>query len=288
MGIEIRKTGIRARKGSSPTIEDTYAVRGSNDADAIANALDDGTGATFPSGWAGVPLTQNGLVYDNLDINSTKDTFNWKAVASYNVDGSNPTPAKAPPAPIVNQEDITLDLTSLTTKTVQSKDTVQAVRAGGGTAPPFHGGIGWDGKQFQGVDVFYEAFSFSITKHWPASFILNSTSWIVLLRTAAFTVNDAVFRGFAPKSVLFAGASGSQTTDELFSITYQFLVSSKLTNVSVGDITGITKDAWDYLWVLYEATPDDDAKKLTQKPLAAYVERLYEESNFPNYLGITQ
>ena len=53
----------------------------------------------------------------------------------------------------------------------------------------------------------------------------------------------------------------------------------------MGEITGIAKKGWEYLWVRYADAKDDTAKAIVKKPIAAYVEKVYEEGNFAG-LGI--
>ena len=53
----------------------------------------------------------------------------------------------------------------------------------------------------------------------------------------------------------------------------------------IGDLTGIAKKGWEYLWVRYEDAVDASAHKWIKKPAFAYVERVYPEGDF-GLLGI--
>lgn len=53
----------------------------------------------------------------------------------------------------------------------------------------------------------------------------------------------------------------------------------------MGNITGISKKGWEYLWVRYVDAEDAAAKAFVKKPQAVYVERVYEEGDFSG-LGI--
>ena len=55
--------------------------------------------------------------------------------------------------------------------------------------------------------------------------------------------------------------------------------------LTIGDITGIVKSGWAYLWLRYQEVEDTTAKMLIQKPIAAYVEQVYREGDF-SLLGI--
>jgi hypothetical protein len=51
-----------------------------------------------------------------------------------------------------------------------------------------------------------------------------------------------------------------------------------VSGLAVGPITGITKRGWDYLWVRYADAEDQNV--LVKQPIAAYVERVYQDGNF--------
>ena len=46
-----------------------------------------------------------------------------------------------------------------------------------------------------------------------------------------------------------------------------------------------SKKGWEYLWVRYADEEDAAAKMLVKRPIAAYVEKVYEEGDF-SQLGI--
>ena len=43
---------------------------------------------------------------------------------------------------------------------------------------------------------------------------------------------------------------------------------------------GIAKKGWEYMWVRYADSEDTVAKAIVKKPIAAYIERVYDEGNF--------
>jgi len=85
--------------------------------------------------------------------------------------------------------------------------------------------------------------------------------------------------------VLFLGASGSKRSSEDWEITYRFASQPNRTGIVVGDITGISKKGWEYMWVRYRDTEDGSAKALVKRPVAAYVEQVYRDGDF-SQLGI--
>src|SRR5690606_18604713 len=103
------------------------------------------------------------------------------------------------------------------------------------------------------------------------------------------SVNNTPFKSFAAGEVLFLGASGStrenEDGDTVWEITFSFAASPNVTGLTVGDITGIEKRGWDYLWVRYADAVDGEAHVLVKKPVAVYVEQVYPFGNF-GALGI--
>jgi hypothetical protein len=53
----------------------------------------------------------------------------------------------------------------------------------------------------------------------------------------------------------------------------------------VGDISGISKKGWEYLWVQYAADVDNETKQVIKKPVAVYIEKVYPSGSF-GALGI--
>ncbi|MBC7077795.1 MAG: hypothetical protein H5T92_05745 [Synergistales bacterium] len=80
--------------------------------------------------------------------------------------------------------------------------------------------------------------------------------------------------------MLFLGASGSKRGEEDWEITFRFAASPNATGLTVGEITGIAKKGWEYLWVRYADDVDDDAKVLVKRPIAVYVEQVYQYGDF--------
>ena len=55
----------------------------------------------------------------------------------------------------------------------------------------------------------------------------------------------------------------------------------RLWSVTIGTISGVSKAGWQYLWVHYQETRDDQtAKKFVHRPDAVYVERVYDAASF--------
>lgn len=146
------------------------------------------------------------------------------------------------------------------------------------TAPNYKGAIGVTEDSVEGVDIGLRSWRWSET-HCKSNADVDET-YKRALYELTHTVNVAAFKGHAAGECLFLGASGSRRGDGDWEIAYNFAGSPNKTGITVGDITGISKQGWDYLWVLYETTEDTDAKQLVKRPKAVYVEMVYDYGDF--------
>ena len=172
----------------------------------------------------------------------------------------------------------TFDTGGGTQHITQSIETVNRYPA---DAPDYKGAIGYDGENVAGVDIAQPTLNLTETHYFPEGVV--TTGFIANLALRTGMVNGDGFRGFAPGEVLFLGASGSKRDDDenpLWEITYRFAVSRNRSNFRVGDITVGAKWGWEYLWVRYGDEVDDAKKQIVKKPVAAYVEKVYDLTNF--------
>ena len=88
---------------------------------------------------------------------------------------------------------------------------------------------------------------------------------------------------FAPGEALFLGGEGGEDEQNWVDVTYHFAARPNEINLTVGNISGVAKRGWDYLWVKHGEEVVGD--RVLQVPEAAYVEQVYPEANF-NALGI--
>jgi len=61
--------------------------------------------------------------------------------------------------------------------------------------------------------------------------------------------------------------------------------SPNRTNINVGGITVSSKKGWEYMWVRYADAEDAAANAIVKKPVAVYLEKVYEDGGFAG-LGI--
>jgi len=177
----------------------------------------------------------------------------------------------------------TFDTGGGTQHITQSLKTVARYSPPDSVAPDFKSAIGATGESVEGVDVTVPVYNFSETHYIATAQVTGAYKAALFYLTGK--VNSAAFRGFAAGEVLFLGASGSKRGEEDWEITFRFAASQNVNGLAVGDILGINKKGWEYLWVRYADDEDQAAKVLVKKPIGVYIEKVYEEGNFAG-LGI--
>jgi hypothetical protein len=145
--------------------------------------------------------------------------------------------------------------------------------------------IGVSRDAVEGVDVPDPALRFQAVKVFdpddlPSLSTLKSLTGSV--NDGSFTVTDTVTGlsiTLAAGECRFEGCDfGGSRVDGGVEISYEFSGSDNMTDLEVGDITGIAKGGWQYLWCKFrrEVVADD----MTQKPIKAYVERVSPDGDF--------
>lgn len=245
----------------NPSIELRYMIEGTESDTAARAALE-----------SVIPALYGGLVFQEYHI-AHQGGGVWEANVRYEKYKKN-----------TGDSSYQFDTGGGTQHITQSLATVGRYAPPGKTAPDYKGAIGVaDGTNVEGVDVTMPVYNFAETHYIPAANVTGSYKANIFWLTGR--VNQAPFRGFAAGEVLFLGASGSQRGVEDWEITFRFAASPNATNLSVGNITGINKKGWEYLWVRYAEVEDSYAKMLVKEPIAAYVEQVYPYGDF-SLLGI--
>lgn len=177
------------------------------------------------------------------------------------------------------------DTTGATKHITQALYHVNTYKPSGVTAIDHKGAIGVTDDAVEGVDVPDRALKW--TETWQLPLAGYGFIFAAVLGELTGRVNASYFRGFPAYTVRFDGANGGQSPQEstLCEITFNFAVSPSESGLTIGDITGVAKTGWDYLWVRYEATDDATAKKTTPKPIQVEVDRVLTYFNF-SLLGI--
>lgn len=135
----------------------------------------------------------------------------------------------------------------------------------------------------EGIDIIYPVSRFSET-HFMTNAKVTST-YKKNIAELVGKINSSSFKGYSKGQVLFMGCTGSRTGKEKWQITFNFAVSTRQTDITIGDITGITKEPWDVIWCQYEEDENEDHTEVIKKVKAVHVEQVYEEASF-SALGI--
>ena len=248
-------------EGETPSIDLIYIVRGTDDDLAAKAAL-----------LAASPVLYDGLIRQNLHLQRTAEQI-WEGSIRYGLRKR----------PETGESSFSFDTGGGTQHITQSLQTVNKYAPPAKTAPDFKGAIGVTGDSVEGVDVTVPVYQFSETHYLATDLVTGAYKAALFALTGR--VNVAPFRGFAAGEVLFLGASGAKRGEEDWEITFRFAASPNAVDLVVGEITGIDKKGWEYLWVRYQDAEDAAAKALVKKPMAAYVERVYYDGDFSG-LGI--
>ena len=94
------------------------------------------------------------------------------------------------------------------------------------------------------------------------------------------TVNNRKFRKYNPGEVLFLGASGTKRGSDDWELVFRFAASPNMSGMIVGDMEGISKGGWEYLWVQYADQEDESAKTLIKQPISVHIEQVYPYRDF--------
>ena len=254
--------------GENPSYATNWTVMGTEDRTVAEGVATAATPATVS--------TSNGTLFRQAVSGRETAPETWSVDVRYG-------PLK-PPQP--GDWSFQFDFTGGKEKITQARQHVQSYGRPNETPPDHHGAIGVkeDGT-VEGCEIVVPQATFSETWQFAAASITGDYKQAIY--NLVGTMNQSSFRGCAARRVLFTGASGSRAArnPDVFEVHFKFSVGRHRTNVTIGAITGIAKEAWDYLWVEYEHAIHDAARRPVRRPVAVHVERVYEEGDF-SILGI--
>lgn len=251
--------------GLNPSAELRYLVTGTNDEAAAIAAVN-------------AVVTPYGLLWPNQIDLEPMDAYiggfkMFRASVQYG-----PVPGGLGVGEGEELPTFTCDYSGETAKILQGLAVVNTYPAPGEPAVNFKGAINVTSDGVEGVEIEVPVFTFSLSISIPTS--LFTTSYQASVARITKSVNSHNWRGFAPKEVRFDGMAVSGTYGERTSMTYRFSVSPNATDLTIGDITGITKAGWDYLWCYYWEDEDTTAKMMIKKPRQVNVNQVYPLGNF--------
>jgi hypothetical protein len=153
--------------------------------------------------------------------------------------------------------------------------------ATGRIAPDFKSAIGVKDGAPEGIDAVIPALKLTFSYKWPKGVI--DLAYVKSMAGLVGNTNSGTWYTFAAGELLFLGTTGEIDPTTPTDIQYHFAASKNVTGLSIGDIASIAKQGHQYLWVAFEDFADTSAKKLVQRPLAAYVEHIYGSDDFSTF-----
>jgi hypothetical protein len=242
-------------EGPDAQAELKYCVQGTKD-DAVVRGMVEGE----------IPAIYAGLIFDSYDFEPLGNK-KWEVSVRYGR----------------KESTYNFDTGGGTAHITQSRLTRNRYPAPGEIAANYFGAIGVNGDTVEGTDITIPVFNFNETHQIPNNLVTAAYKMILFNLTGK--VNNDTWKGFAKGEVLFLGANGTQSGKRHWEISYNFAASPNVTGLRLGEITGIAKEGWDYLWTQFTEDEDSAAHVLIKRPIAAYVEQVYPYGNFGS-LGI--
>ena len=242
----------------NPSVDLLYVVQGSENDTDVRTIVE-----------ATAPATFQGLKFQSYHLNHVGNGV-WEVAARY---------GKTDPV----QSTFSFETGGGSQHITQSLATIARYAPAGFTPPDFQGAIGVDGDSVAGVDIQVPIYSFTETHHISDALVTGAYKLTLFQLTGR--VNNAGFKGFAKGEVLFLGASGSKSGVDDWEITFRFSASPNVTGLSIGSITGIAKEGWQYLWIRFDEDEDSIAKTLIKRPSSVHIEQVYRYGDFSG-LGI--
>jgi len=254
--IEEKYKSRSTETGDSASAEYVYTVMGSDDPVTIETDVLAAAPAT-------VATATTSLIRLGMSIRQVSNGH-WEAFVNY----GHPS---LPPFPETGESSYQFEVGGGTQRRTHALENIANYGIGAATPPDFKGAIGVTENGVEGVDVIVPQFQFSET-HYIDDLGMTPT-YQATIATLAGGVNDATFKGHAAGEVLFLGASGGKRGAGDWEVNFRFGVQRNVTGLQVGDITGIDKDGWDYLWFRFAEAESGNA--LVKRPQSAHVDRVY-------------
>ena len=259
-GISIRETagreGTDGYDGSS-TATRTFLLKGSSDPTACRAALIDGPVAID---------TYDGLARKSISRQRIADEA-WEFTVSYDEIAKNP-----------GDYSISIDTTGGTERRMTSF-TQTSYAASGETATDFKKSIEVRDGVASGVDVVVPSLKVTVSAKIAATYVTSPEAYTEIMYGLTGKVNASTFLGFAAKTLLFLGATGGLIQDDP-QLTFSFEAAPNVTGLAVGGITGIAHSGHDHVWFDFATEKDSSNNRISSKPIAAYVEEVYQTGNF--------
>ena len=208
----------------------------------------------------------------------------WAAEVNYIDPEKQEDKKKRPTGTLVASWDTTGGTQHITT----SLETVDKAGDSASDPPPdFRNAIEVTESGVNGTDVVVPLLRLELEYKFPNASVTDE--YIRQLRDLTGTTNHEEFKGWAAGELLFMGSNGRQSSDGDISARFIFAAGKnididcekyRLVEETTGEWATLTKGAHDHLWFYFKKAKDAAAAKVVHRPIAAYVERVYEKENF--------
>jgi hypothetical protein len=268
---------VVSRSRSGGVVDLIYILHGTDDDTEVRDAVLVGSSAIAPTTYDGLQRQDSEIQIDPLVVDSAAGSGWWTVRVPYSVAewGFN-----------IGTDSYTFDTSGGTqhithSRNVAAKYPDAAPDIGGANGGP----IGATADGVAGVDWPVGQYEWEETHIFSWADINDAYKDAVALLTGR--VNDATFRNCDAGEALFLGARGGKLPDETAAITFRFAKSPNATDLNVGEITGIDKEGWQYLDVIYEPKElgADPNQIVIQQPKFVYVHDIAFRGDFST-LGI--
>jgi hypothetical protein len=143
--------------------------------------------------------------------------------------------------------------------------------------PELEGAINVQGDQVNGVDRIVPIFNWTETWNFPSAYIVDE--YVATLYELTGTINHEPWRIFNFGEVLFMGARAEITRGAtMAAITFSFAARPNEFGFNVGQITGIKKNGWDHMSIMYESKASGG--KLIRQPQFVFIDTIYPAKDF--------
>lgn len=144
----------------------------------------------------------------------------------------------------------------------------------------------YDGET-KGIDIDAGYAQMTEEHSKPASAMTSAYIQMICEKFALKGTNNAVFRGFPVRSVRLDTFNIGAEDGGYVPVNFTFLIGKNLTGQTVGSVTGVARDAFDYSWVVSKPIASQGA--ITGETSSVIVNRVYEPDSFAfiDYMGGT-
>lgn len=287
---------------TSATSEWRYMVRQAADEDEAYELIADMSPDSYQPSTISAPLQRDKIEVEDLgagvfsvvvSYTTNKPTENEQAgtTPDQTTEGGSPAEGQGNTMGDTNP-DVTLgrnwsySISPQTTRITNGLSLISATAPAGQTAPDYGTMINASPEGIGGTDIFIPEGSINISETVP-----NMTvGRFIKLCWLACKMNFAAWAGFGPRELLYMGSQIAEAdANGKRKLNHELKYSPTYKNIVVSsDITVPIKRGWDYLWILYGQVKDSGSNLTIQKPIAAYVVKVYPEININDEIGIQQ